>query len=213
MSKVKVSQYKMGQPRFGTKGGRPADWDRSVKEYKLTPEQLKKYLAGVPMEQILAEEGEETMGEPKVISYQKYKQLEEENEKLRFDLKNNKVTNNSPDPEEIATLKALAAKWEDRASSISADYDAAELEIEQLKKEMAASQSIFEEAMAAKEAALKESIQLNNQLNRVKDAFNETREMYEALRDQYNRLYQEVRPLRALAYAKLKDDVERDARQ
>ncbi|GLY09578.1 hypothetical protein [Pseudobacillus badius] len=55
---TKVSSYRSGEMRFG---GKPAEWDRSVSEYKLTPDEIKRYLSGESMESILSSKGEHSM--------------------------------------------------------------------------------------------------------------------------------------------------------
>jgi hypothetical protein len=48
----KVSKYRSGPPRFGTRGYRDR-WDNSVKTTKLTPEEMEQYKAGKSIEEIL----------------------------------------------------------------------------------------------------------------------------------------------------------------
>lgn len=178
---TKVSPYRSGAPRFGLKA--PAEtWDRSVKEYKLTPEQLQRYLAGTPMEEILKEEGEEMSGKPKVIGYGKYEELLKENEKLKFQLNTQQVQVQQADHQD-------------------------DEEIEKLKKEVIDAHKLVTEMKQAKEDAENNVLVAKNQLTKLKEVLDEKTNDYEYLTSEYEDLWQEVHALRTLALLKIQDDV------
>jgi chromosome segregation ATPase len=80
---TKVSPYRMGPPRFGTK---PYVFDNSVKTYQLTPEQLERLRVGENLEDILKEAKEMEQQKPKVIAYAKYEEVVAERDELKKQL-------------------------------------------------------------------------------------------------------------------------------
>lgn len=191
---TKVSPYRSGAPRFGTKS-HDDKWDPSVKEYKLTPEQLKRYLAGTPMEEIMKEEGEE-MGRPRVIGYGKYEELLAENEKLKFELSNRAVVEQPVEHSNNEEVEKLQQEIKD-----------AHVLVDELRDEMERAQTLFDEAMTAKGEAEHNNLVIQNQLNKVNDALKEKEYLYTELLEAYNQLFKELHPLRELAYLKLKQDM------
>jgi hypothetical protein len=82
-SLTKISSYRMGPPRFGTK---PYVFDNSVKTYQLTPEQLERYRNGEKLDDILKEAKEVEQQKPKVIAYTKYEEVVAERDELKKQL-------------------------------------------------------------------------------------------------------------------------------
>jgi predicted RNase H-like nuclease (RuvC/YqgF family) len=188
---TKVSPYRSGPPRFGT---RQYVFDNSVKTYQLSKEQIQEYLNGRPLEEIVKEQEEKKMSQPKVISYIKYLEIEAERDELKKQLeemKANTTVNNSN--EEIERLKREI-------------IDAHKL-VSEKEEEIARLQELFETAMFDKEQLHKEVIILENQLQRLREVNDELKEQNERYFSQLNRLDQEVRGLRLYALQKLHVDV------
>jgi chromosome segregation ATPase len=187
---TKISSYRMGPPRFGTK---PYVFDNSVTTYKLTPEQLERYRNGEKLEDILKEVT--TMSQqPKVISYNKYLEVLAERDELKKQLeemKANTTVNNSN--EEIERLKQEI-------------IDAHKI-VSEKEEEIARLQELFETAMTDKEMLHKENLILENQLQRLRESNDELNERNERYFSQLSRLDQEVRGLRLYALQKLQIDV------
>jgi chromosome segregation ATPase len=187
---TKVSRYRSGEVRFGR---RQYVFDNSVTTYQLTPEQLERYRNGEKLEDILKEVT--TMSQqPKVISYNKYLELEAERDELKKQLEELKanvapVENNS----EIEQLKREV-------------MDAHKLVTEKEEK-IAQLEEMFNEAMMAKEQLQKEIIFLENQVQRLKEAISELTERNDRYFSDLSRLEQEVKGLRLYALQKLHSDV------
>jgi predicted RNase H-like nuclease (RuvC/YqgF family) len=188
---TKVSPYRSGPPRFGT---RQYVFDNSVKTYQLSKEQIQEYLNGRPLEEIVKEQEEKKMSQPKVISYIKYLEVEAERDELKKQLEemkaNTTVNNNN---EEIERLKREI-------------IDAHKL-VSEKEEEIARLQELFETAMSDKEQLHKEVIILENQLQRLREVNDELKERNESYFSQLSRLDQEVRGLRLYALQKLQVDV------
>jgi chromosome segregation ATPase len=187
---TKISSYRMGPPRFGTK---PYVFDNSVTTYKLTPEQLERYRNGEKLEDILKEVT--TMSQqPKVISYNKYLEVLAERDELKKQLeemKANTTVNNSN--EEIERLKREI-------------IDAHKL-VSEKEEEIARLQELFETTMSDKEQLHKEVIILENQLQRLREANDEQTAQNERYFSDISRLDMEIRGLRLYALHKLQKDV------
>jgi chromosome segregation ATPase len=156
---TKISPYRMGEVRFGT---RQYTFYNSVTTYQLTPEQLERYRNGEKLEDILKEVT--TMSQqPKVISYNKYLELEAERDELKKqleELKANATENDSN--EEIERLKREV---------INAHQLVTEKE-----EEISRLQEMFNEVMATNEQLQKESLLLENQIQRLKETNQELTE-------------------------------------
>jgi predicted RNase H-like nuclease (RuvC/YqgF family) len=188
---TKVSPYRSGPPRFGT---RQYVFDNSVKTYQLSKEQIQEYLNGRPLEEIVKEQEEKKMSQPKVISYIKYLEIEAERDELKKQLeemKANATVNNSN--EEIERLKREI-------------IDVHKL-VSEKEEEIARLQELFESAMTDKEMLHKENLILENQLQRLRESNDELKERNERYFSQLSRLDQEVRGLRLYALQKLHVDV------
>jgi chromosome segregation ATPase len=187
---TKVSPYRSGPPRFGT---RQHTFDNSVITYKLTPEQLERYRNGEKLEDILKEVT--TMSQqPKVISYNKYLEVLAERDELKKQLEEMKVNttvNNSN--EEIERLKREI-------------IDAHKL-VSEKEEEIVRLQELFETTMSDKEQLHKEVIILENQLQRLREANDELTAQNERYFSDISRLDMEIRGLRLYALHKLQKDV------
>ena len=205
-------------------------YDPRHKEFKLTPEQLKRYNAGEKLEDILSEgnapaetaqqedapkkEGENEVGKAKVIGMKAYKELEDRYENLKFELEKQQFSaKQKKDLETIlsqkdAAIAELRKELEDVKNKHLEPVDLEKIaEIENLKSEMQQSQELFNEAMAAKENADKEAAFLKSRLSRLEDALDEKTTLLEELRETNRDLLQEVYPLRVLAFLKLKREI------
>jgi chromosome segregation ATPase len=187
---TKVSPYRSGPPRFGT---RQYTFDNSVTTYQLTPEQLERYRNGEKLEDILKEVT--TMSQqPKVISYNKYLELEAERDELKKqleELKANATVNDSN--EEIERLKREVIH--------------AHQLVTEKEEEISCLQEMFNEAMTAKEQLQKENLLLENQIQRLKEVNQELTERNDRYFSDLSRLEQEVKGLRLYALQKLHSDV------
>jgi chromosome segregation ATPase len=187
---TKISSYRMGPPRFGT---RQHTFDNSVTTYMLTPEQLERYRNGEKLEDILKEVT--TMSQqPKVISYNKYLEVEAERDELKKkleEMKANTTVNNSND--EIERLKREI-------------IDAHKL-VSEKEEEIARLQELFETTMSDKEQLHKEVIILENQLQRLREVNDELTAQNERYFSDISRLDMEIRGLRLYALHKLQKDV------
>jgi chromosome segregation ATPase len=187
---TKVSRYRSGEVRFGR---RQYVFDNSVTTYQLTPEQLERYRNGEKLEDILKEVT--TMSQqPKVISYNKYLELEAERDELKKqleELKANATVNDSN--EEIERLKREVIH--------------AHQLVTEKEEEISRLQEMFNEAMTAKEQLQKENLLLENQIQRLKEVNQELTERNDRYFSDLNRLEQEVKGLRLYALQKLHVDV------
>ena len=205
-------------------------YDPKHKEFKLDPEQMKRYLAFEKMEDILSEgnapaeapqqeeapkqEGEkEEVGKAKVIGMSKYRELEERYENIKLELdKQFKTTKPNKEYETLLQQKD-AAIAELRKELLELKSQKPEQprplgEVENLKAEIQQAQDLFNEALAAKENADKEILILKNKVSRLEDALEEKTEICEDLRERNREMLREVHPLRVLALIKLKRDTE-----
>jgi hypothetical protein len=187
---TKISSYRMGPPRFGTK---PYVFDNSVTTYKLTPEQLERYRNGEKLEDILKEVT--TMSQqPKVISYNKYLEVLAERDELQ---------------KQLEELKANAAPVEDdeKIEWLKREAVHAHKLVTEKEEEIARLQELFESTMTDKEMLHKENLILENQLQRLRESNDELKERNERYFSQLSRRDQEVRGLRLYALQKLHVDV------
>jgi chromosome segregation ATPase len=187
---TKVSRYRSGEVRFGR---RQYVFDNSVTTYQLTPEQLERYRNGEKLEDILKEVT--TMNQqPKVISYNKYLELEAERDELKKqleELKANATVNDSN--EEIERLKREVIH--------------AHQLVTEKEEEISRLQELFETAMSDKEQLQKENLLLENQIQRLKELISELNERNDRYFSDLSRLEQEVKGLRLYALQKLQRDV------
>lgn len=189
---TKVSPYRSGPPRFGT---RQYVFDNTVKTYKLTPDQLERYRNGEKLEDILKEAKEMVQEKkPKVIAYTKYEEVVAKRDELKKQLeemKANTTVNNSN--EEIERLKREI-------------IDTHKL-VSEKEEEIARLQELFETTMSDKEQLHKEVIILENQLQRLREANDELTAQNERYFSDISRLDMEIRGLRLYALHKLQKDV------
>ena len=189
---TKVSPYRMGPPRFGTK---PYVFDNSVKTYQLTPEQLERYRNGEKLDDILKEdEGMEQVKKPKVIAYAKYEEVVAERDELK---------------KQLEELKANAALVEDdeKIEWLKREAIHAHKLVTEKEQEVEHWKELFETAMADKEQLHKENLILENEIQRLKELVSELTERNDRYSDEWIGLHKELRALRLYALEKLQKDV------
>jgi uncharacterized coiled-coil DUF342 family protein len=234
LSGAKISSYRMGSPRYGTRGHQDK-WDPTVKTRRLTPEQMERYLKGETLEQILGEEGD-SVGKQKVIGFSKYQELEEqyeialrELEKANLEIESLRA-DRQPDAtyeqllkerdNQISELKKDLSFWREHSQKIAETVND-EQEITNLRREvvdahklvtevqdqLTHTENLFNEAMTHKENLQKEITILSNKLQRSKEVQSDSQRMYEDLKKSYWTLTQEITPLRQLAFLKLQKEL------
>jgi chromosome segregation ATPase len=210
---TKISSYRMGPPRFGT---RQYEFDNSVTTYQLTPEELEQLRAGKSVDDILREREEMKKIDLSVEEYVEMKKLGMSDSEIaqakgltENSLQNEnegKITSDDFKNEYEAILKEIKALKDENERLKKEVIDAHKL-VSEKEEEIARLQELFETTMSDKEQLHKEVIILENQLQRLREANDELKERNERYFSQFSRLDQEVRGLRLYALQKLHADV------
>lgn len=179
---TRVSPYRAGEPRFGTK---KTNWKPTLTEYKLTEEELELVKQGKPLDEILKKREDDPMGKPRVVSYKKYEDLQTKYEDLQAKC------------EELK--KQLESKQHMSKEVVQVDSDFKQ-KYEELSKEH--EKLIYE--LEEKERTIKSNFEQINKLLKYK----EKAEEYEASFDIKESLEREVSAMRILLFEKLKKEVQ-----
>jgi chromosome segregation ATPase len=222
---TKISSYRMGPPRFGT---RQHTFDNSVTTYQLTPEELEQLRAGKSVDDILREREEMKKIDLSVEEYVEMKKLGMSDSEIAQakgltdkQLHNWKLENGKNSVQNENKYKTTTGDIKNAYEAILEEIKALKEENDRLKKEVidahklvsekeeeiARLQELFETAMTDKEMLHKENLILENQLQILRESNDELKERNERYFSQLSRLDQEVRGLRLYALQKLHVDV------
>lgn len=147
---------------FGT---RVSEWDRSVKTYTLSPEELEKYREGKPVftKEIYLKHKEEGKTDKEIMSLEKIDHNKLYALKRRWDLTGKKVESvpsEKKETEDKADWKAMVKDLKEQQESLTAAYKSKMEQINQLETTLAEKTKAFETIVSASEKLIEENKKL-----------------------------------------------------